>query len=158
MIIKKLFSLSVLASCSLILCNCSSTPESIKKKSALPKSHSSYPKYELHKTYNDIDVDALIRELQMNSPFNKVGFVEKSFNSCRIRSNRSPRPKCQRLFLGKVNYKVMFRRSTGTVQTVNLRPLNNSRLRWKKGKQKGYTRTNSQGFGSIYYITPTPSR
>lgn len=161
MVIKKLSSSLTVILLSIFLCQCSTTPEP-EELPDLPKSNSSYinnnPTSKKPNSYNDIDVHALVNELNMNSPFNKIGFTEKSFNSCQVKSNRSRNPKCKRLFLGKVNYHVMCRRSTGTVEKVSLRPLTKSLLRWKRGPYRGTTSTNSKGFGTIYYISRSPSR
>lgn len=151
----------ILLYCSFIfLCHCTTTQEPTTPYD-LPKSNSSYDdlysKPGNENSYNDIDIDSLVNELHMNSPFTKIGFIEKSFNSCQIKSNRSKKPLCRRLYLGKVNYHVMCRRSTGTVQKVTLRPLNQSQLRWKRGPYKGYTKTNASGFGTIYFISKKPS-
>jgi hypothetical protein len=141
----------------LSLCHCESTPE--KKKILLPKSQSSYStQTQTRSLYNDIDVNALLVELGMDHPMEQVGFTERPFNTCQVKANRSPRPQCQRLYVTRLNFKLMCRHSTGTVERVNLTPLFTRKLRWKGGRMRGYTSTNSKGFGSLGFITPTSSR
>lgn len=136
----------------LLLCNaCVTTPETDEPD--LPKSKSSYPNLDQRKSYNDIDILSLVRELEMDAPLQEIGFQEKSFNTCEVQSNRSEKPICQRLYLGKLNFQVMCRDSTGTVEKVNLEPLDHGNLKWKRGTHRGYARTNSMGYGSIEFVS-----
>ncbi len=139
---------------------CSSTPTPKPIKKLLPKSQSSYldasSGSELQ--YNDIDVNQLLAELGMDHPNEQIGFQEQAFNTCEIKSNRSSNPDCQRLYLSRLNFQVMCRNSTGTVQKVNLKPLYSRKLRWKnKSGKRGYTSTNGQGFGSLGFISSYPA-
>ena len=141
----------------LLFCSaCSTTPDATDEPD-LPKSRSSYEKLDHRKSYNDIDISSLVQELGLDQPLHEIGFREKSFNSCDIKSNRSEKPLCQRLYLGRVNFQVMCRDSTGTVEKVNLEPLDEGNLRWKRGTYKGYTRTNADGYGSIEFISTRSS-
>lgn len=137
-------------------CQCTTTPET--PKVFLPKSQSSYSDRD-HTTerYNDIDVNALLAELNMDHPIETIGFQERAFNTCQVASNRSQSPSCQQLYVARLNFQVMCRDSTGTVERVNLTPLNSQRLRWKKGAKRGVTSTNSSGFGSLGFVTRYPS-
>ena len=134
---------------------CTTAPDT--EETDLPKSRSSYENLDHRKSYNDIDIASLVQELEMDQPVHEIGFTEKSFNSCDIKSNRSEKPICQRLYLGRVNFQVMCRDSTGTVEKVNLEPLDEGNLRWKQGRHRGYTRTNSMGYGSIEFISTRSS-
>ena len=141
----------------LCLSNCTTTPK--KPKVLLPKSQSSYVNRDNYSSrYNDIDVNALLTELKMDHPMENLGFQERSFNTCKIKSNRSQKPHCERLYVARLNYQVMCRDSTGTVERVNLTPLKSQRLRWKKGGKRGLTSTNSSGFGRLGFITKYPSK
>lgn len=93
----------------------------------------------------------------MDHPLEKLGFQERSFNTCKVNSNKSPKPLCQTLYVARLNFQVMCRDSTGTVQRVNLTPLHSRKLRWKKGRKRGRTSTNSAGFGSMGFVTDYPS-
>lgn len=139
---------------------CSSTTEIDEGEVAeLPVSKSVYQNTNKStQNYNDIDVNALLHELQLNHPVEQIGFQEKSFNTCQISSNRSPKPDCQTLYIGRLNFHAMCRDSTGTVETVQLTPLTTQNLSWKNGQKRGLTQTNNNGFGSLDFITPQSSR
>ena len=139
------------------LCQCATTPEPAKV--LLPKSQSSYSNRNYHsEKYNDIDVNLLLAELEMDHPIEAIGYQEKSFNTCKVLSNKSPAPFCQRLYVGRLNFQVMCRDSTGTVEKVRLTPLKSGRLRWKKAGKRGLTSTNSNGFGSLGFVTSSSSK
>ena len=137
---------------------CSTTPPT--PKVYLPKSQSSYSdKSYRSKKYNDIDVNALLTELKLDHPLEDIGYQERAFNTCGIDANRSKNPSCKRLYVGRLNFQVMCRDSTGTVSKVRLTPLNSKKLRWKKmGGKRGLTSTNSRGFGSLGFVSPYSSR
>jgi hypothetical protein len=140
---------------SLQLIKCSSTPEVVEPDIDLPKSHSNYVKSEVNSSaYNDIDITTLIEELEVNHPLSTLGYQERSFNSCSVKANRSTQPYCQQLYLGRINYQVMCRDSTGTVDRVTLTPLYSQKLRWKSGVIRGETKTNASGFGQVGFISP----
>lgn len=143
----------------LLLQACTSTPPPKPKKRILPKSQSSYSdrNYRAQK-YNDIDINELLIELGMDHPMESVGFREKSFNTCQIESNHSPQPECQRLYISRLNFQVMCRNSTGTVQSVTLTPLFSNKLRWKnKHGKRGLTSTDGRGYGSLGFISSNPA-
>ncbi len=141
----------------LVLCQCSTTPPP-EKEVILPKSQSSYSNRDFRSnTYNDIDLNALLSELHLDHPVENIGFQERSFNTCQVEANRSKRPYCENLYVARLNFQVMCRDSTGTVERVNLTPLYSSQLRWKGASKRGITSTNSRGFGSLGFVTKTPS-
>ena len=138
---------------------CSTTPPK-KTKVYFPKSQSSYSdKKSYGNRYNDIDVNALVEELDLNYPLSRLGYEERGFNTCKIKSNKSTSPSCKNLYLTRLNFQVMCRDSTGTVEKVNLTPLHSRKLRWKKkGGKRGVTATNSRGFGSLGFISNYPAK
>jgi hypothetical protein len=141
----------------LVLVNCTTTPE--KPPEFLPKSQSSYNNQDNRSSrYNDIDVNALLTEVGLDHPLEQIGFQERAFNTCQVAANRSKRPLCQRLYVTRLNFQVMCRHSTGTVERVRLTPLTSQKLRWKKDRKRGFTSTNRSGFGSLGFITPYSSR
>lgn len=141
----------------ILLVQCTSTPQASKEY--LPKSQSNYTsRTNYTQKHNDIDVNALLEELGMDHPQHQVGYTEKSFNACKVESNRSKNPSCERLYVSRLNFQVMCRDSTGTVERVNLTPLNSGKLRWKRQGQRGYTSTNTQGYGSLGFVTPYSTR
>lgn len=143
----------------LFLCHCATDPEPVANKEYLPKSQSSYVNQNHNSTrYNDIDLNALLDELNMNHPLETLGFQEQAFDTCQVSSNRSKTPYCQKLYVARLNFQVMCRDSTGTVEKVNLTPLTSQRLRWKRGRKRGLTSTNSQGYGSLGFVTRHPSK
>ncbi len=139
-----------------LLAQCATAPE--PPKILLPKSQSTYSSRDYRsQKYNDIDVNALLAELKLDHPLEKIGFEERSFNSCKVESNKSAKPLCQNLYVARLNFQVMCRDSTGTVERVTLTPLNSQKLRWKKGAKRGVTSTNAKGFGSLGFVTDYPS-
>lgn len=140
------------------LCSCATTIEKVPEKK-LPVSNSSYYSANGHtQTYNDIDMNTLLQELQMDHPVEEIGFQEKYFNTCQVSANRSTNPDCQNLYVGRLNFHAMCRDSTGTVDTVQLTPLFTQQLNWKSGKKRGRAQTNANGFGSLDFISPQSSR
>lgn len=137
---------------------CQHSPEKKQTNIHLPKSEVQF--YNSKKTseqYNDIDIPALIEELKMNTPIEKIGYQEKAFDTCSIESNRSSAPLCQKLYLSHLNYQVMCRESTGTVNKVNLTPLSTQAMRWRSPGKRGYTKTNQQGYGQVGFISSNPA-
>lgn len=139
-----------------LLCQCSTTPK--EPKIILPKSQSSYStKGSGSDRYNDIDLNHLYMEMNMDHPVEDLGFQERSFDTCEVEANKSKKPFCQTLYVARLNFQVMCRDSTGTVERVNLTPLARKRLRWKGGLKRGSTSTNSKGFGSLGFISRRPA-
>ncbi len=120
----------------------------------LPKSQSVYTNHVPQENqYNDIDMFSLANELNMSGNTKKLGYEEKIFNTCQIKSNRSPRPYCENLYFSQLHFHLMCRDSTGTVETVRLTPLSSNKLRWKSHGHRGLTQTNSQGFGKLDFVS-----
>lgn len=141
----------------LLICQCSTTPER-PKKIYLPKSQSSYQdQSRIDSRYNDIDLNDLFYELQMDQPIERIGYQERVFDTCEVKANKSENPKCERLYVSRLNYHVMCRDSTGTVERVQLRPLSHKKLRWKSSRKRGFSSTNSKGYGSLGFITRSPA-
>jgi hypothetical protein len=108
-------------------------------------------------SYNQINIPALVAELKLDYPLNQLGFREQSFDTCAIESNLSSKPQCQRLYLVRVNYHILCRNSTGTVDRVRLTPMDRRKLSWKYKGFRGLTTTTSQGMGSVGFISPKSS-
>lgn len=141
----------------LICCQCSTTPEK-EKTVFLPPSESTYQSNPSSgNRYNDINLNDLFHELNMSHPLEKLGYQEKSFNTCQIQSNKSQRPLCKKMYVSRLNFHVMCRDSTGTVEKVTLEPLSQKMLRWKGGPKRGRTSTDSRGYGSLGFVSKYPS-
>lgn len=142
---------------SITACVTDPEPKEIEADS-LPKSPSVYLRTNpLQNQYNDIDLNALSIELNMTNSFDQLGYQEKLFNTCEIKSNRSPRPFCENLYLSQLHFQMMCRDSTGTVEKVTLEPLISDQLRWKSRNIKGSARTNNEGFGRLDFISKQSS-
>lgn len=141
-----------------LLTSCTTTPEEKPRQTYLPKSEVTYFKKDRQKkTYNRIDVPELMEELEMNSPPENVGYVEKSFNTCEVDANKSDHPSCQKLYLSRLNYQVVCRDSTGTVEKVNLTPMDSQKMRWRSPGKRGYTKTDKNGYGQVGFISRRPA-
>jgi len=125
-----------------------------------PKSPPSvYTQYKtVENQYNDIDLNSLSQELNMGRGIQTLGYDEKLFNTCKVKSNKSPRPYCENLYFSQLHFQMMCRDSTGTVDTVQLTPLFSDQLRWKSHGHKGFTQTNSQGFGRLDFVSKQSAR
>jgi hypothetical protein len=135
-------------------------PEAQKPQSLqiLPESEKVFVQTpDVNGSFNQIDVEQLLHELDMDRPLSQLGFQEKSFNTCEIKSNNSTRPLCQRLYLVRLNFHILCRDSVGTVSTVNLQPFHSNRLRWRQQGFRGVTSTTPSGFGSLGFISPHSS-
>ncbi|MCB0377706.1 MAG: hypothetical protein KDD33_04375 [Bdellovibrionales bacterium] len=142
----------------LLLCHCTTTPDPEKETLNLPKSPIGRRYVKRPRTYNNINTMELMDELGVSKNWRNLGYYEKPFNACQVKANKSPNPSCEDLYLGVVNFHVMCRDSTGTVEKVNLFPLHSTDIRWKRGTHKGRTVTDKDGFGSVQFITRNSSR
>lgn len=109
----------------------------------------------------DIDYDGLQRYLKLQRRSSKLGFEQKSFNSCQVGYGLPKAEMCQRLHYNVVHFRLQCREQEGTTSTVqthvNTAPIANETLHWTLERAEGNVKTDSEGFGQIRAITYKPA-
>jgi hypothetical protein len=148
------FSLLYLLPVLLILWSCTSAPKK-------PEPTGKYGTYRSSPNgmgqYNEIDIDNLMQELKIADNKVKVGYQEKSFDTCKVQSNFSSNPLCERLYLGVLHFQMVCRTNDAIVKRKDMLPLQSQNIRWKRGYLRGLASTDEQGYGTIKFITDVSS-
>ena len=103
--------------------------------------------------HNSFSLGELQRELSMDRENSTLGYMERSFNTCQVQSNRSSSPRCVNLFYSSLNIKLGCRNNSGVVRSQNLVPLQVQSIRWKSGRHGGLVSTDALGFGQIRFVS-----
>lgn len=108
-------------------------------------------------TEENVDMAGLQNFLGLKRPYTKLGFVEKSFNSCQVGYGYSNSHSCRKLFLIVLNYQLMCRNTEGTpthaVTAQDLRPISLKRVKWNLKNAQGYVDTDSEGYSQIVMVS-----
>ncbi len=131
------------------LAGCSST--------SLQKQHKKYETIPAEITTNptphSIDYEALKNYLQMSRDRERLGFSEKSFNTCDAGYGYSKSQDCHKEHFVVIHFRLLCRDSEGTISTIltedDLQPLDRRTVRWTLQGVQGTVRTDSQGYGQI---------
>ena len=110
---------------------------------------------------SSIDSVALQSSLGMDRPQNRLGFQEKTFDTCQVGYGFSSTHDCQRKYFVVIHFQLMCRDSEGTTSEIitsdNLQPLSERPVNWsiknRTGMLTGQTQTDTEGFGQIKAIT-----
>ena len=105
------------------------------------------------------DLNQLQIELGMDRRANDLGFSEKNFDSCSLRT-RSEDGECGARHFSVVYFRLQCRDTEETTSAVatNFRPVVSDRVQWKLGTLIGFTRTDSAGYGQIKVMRPESAR
>ncbi len=120
------------------------------------------PTTSIEKTEEVIDVVSLQKYLRMDYPKEKLGYSEKTFNTCDVGFGYSSTQNCRRLYSISIYFQVKCRQSEGTINTVltdaDLTPIESSNVRWVLKNVEGLSSTDSFGYGQIQAISTQSQR
>lgn len=109
-----------------------------------------------------IDYIGLQRSLGMEIPADRLGYKEKTFNTCEAGYGYSGTHNCRREYMVVVNFRLQCRDSVGQVsEGVNnsdLTPIVDKSVVWNLKGVQGTTRTDSEGFGQIMTVSSISQR
>jgi len=107
----------------------------------------------------NIDYEGLSRSIGMDPPREKLGYLEKAFETCNAGYGYSSSNDCRQNYFSVINFRILCRDSEGTVQvTINpedLRPLGGRPITWILNGNTGSFRLDNQGYGQIKMTSET---
>lgn len=110
----------------------------------------------------NIDVDGLQSFLKLKRGYNRLGYSEKSFNTCEVGYGYSSTHRCRPQTFVVIHFKLMCRDSEGTVSeaitAADLRPIANQNVKWTLKNAAGRLITDSEGYGQIAMISGISQR
>ena len=110
----------------------------------------------------NIDVDGLKTFLKMNRKFDRLGFVEKKFNTCEVGYGYSSTHNCRTKTFVVLQFQLMCRDSEGTVTEAltpqDLRAISNQSVKWTMKNLAGRIITDSEGYGQIVTLSNQSQR
>lgn len=138
----------------IITASCTTTPKSEDlAPGSLPPAGSAGP---VDSGKPSIDYIGLQRAMGMEIPTSRLGYQEKSFNTCHAGYGYSRSNNCRREYMVVINFQLQCRDSEGTVAegvtSSDLTAIANQEVRWNLKPNQGNTRTDSDGFGQILTV------
>ncbi len=104
-----------------------------------------------------IDYVGLQRALGMDIPIYKLGYREKTFDTCQAGYGYSGTKNCHREFMVVINIRLQCRDTEGTVSegvtNADLTPIASRSVKWKLRGAQGATQTDSEGFAQIRAVS-----
>lgn len=133
---------------------CSTTPQVVE--SPLRKDRSNLPSEPIQNESSSIDYVGLQRAMGMEIPADRLGYKEKSFDTCQAGYGYSATHNCHKEFMVVINFQLQCRDSVGTVAegvtNADLTAIANRQVRWNLKANQGVTNTDSDGFGQIMTV------
>lgn len=103
-----------------------------------------------------IDYVGLQRSLGMEIPSDKLGYKEKSFDTCQAGYGYSSTHNCHKEYMVVINFQLQCRDSVGTVAegvtNADLTAISNRPVRWNLKPNQGETNTDSEGYAQIMTV------
>ncbi len=110
----------------------------------------------------NIDQDGLQSFLKLKRGYNRLGYSEKSFNTCEVGYGYSSTHRCRPQTFVVIHFKLMCRDTEGTVSqavtAADLRPISNQNVKWTLKNAAGKLLTDSEGYGQIAMISGISQR
>ncbi len=110
----------------------------------------------------NIDVDGLKTFLKLNRKHDRLGFVEKKFNTCEVGYGYSATHNCRTKTFVVLNFQLLCRESEGTVTEAltpqDLRAISNQDVKWKMKNLAGRLITDGEGYGQIATLSNQSQR
>lgn len=129
---------------------CTTAPKTIESPQVIPGAPAA-------KDEVSIDYIGLQRSLGMDIPVDKLGYMEKAFNTCQVGYGYSSTHNCYREFMVVINFRLQCRDSEGTVAegvtNADITPISDRPIRWTLKGTQGATKTDSEGFGQIMMVS-----
>ena len=114
------------------------------------------------KTEEIIDVVSLQKFLRMDYPKERLGYSEKTFNTCAVGFGYSSSQNCRQMYAVNINYQIKCRQSEGTISTIltdaDLTPVQSSNVKWTLKNISGMSSTDSFGYGQIQTVSNQSQR
>lgn len=114
------------------------------------------------KTAEIIDVVSLQKYLRMDYPKEKLGYSEKTFNTCEVGFGYSNTQNCRKMYSITIHYQLKCRQSEGTISTIltdaDLTPVESANVKWNLKNVQGLSSTDSFGYGQIQTISSQSQR
>jgi hypothetical protein len=111
-------------------------------------------------TGTNIDTTALRNRLGLDRPAEKLGFEEKAFETCQVGYGFPRDRNCQKKHLVVIHFQLMCRDSEGTTSVIqtaeDMLPVSQRSVRWSLKDLSSTVQTDSQGYGQITVIAPSP--
>lgn len=100
-----------------------------------------------------IDYNLLEQAVNLKIPTEKLGYYQKSFNTCRVGSGYPSNTNCRNLNYVVIHFRVRCRDTEGTTSEIvteaNLRDNANKDMIWTLQNKTGEIVTNGEGYGEI---------
>jgi len=110
----------------------------------------------------NIDLNGLQSFLKLKRGYNRLGYSEKSFNTCEVGYGYSSTHRCRPQTFVVIHFKLMCRDTEGTVSeavtAADLRPIANQNVKWTLKNAAGRLMTDSEGYGQIAMISGISQR
>lgn len=107
---------------------------------------------------SQIDFVGLQRSLGLETPQDRLGYQEKTFNTCEAGYGYSATKNCHREYMAVINVHLQCRDSVGQVSegvtNAELTPIANKAVRWNLKGVQGTAQTDSEGFTQIVAVSP----
>lgn len=154
---KKIF----LAFVALALYSCTSVPIATRPAETptqVPAPSKSSNSYEAE----NIDYDGLQNFLKLRRGYNRLGYAEKSFNTCEVGYGYSSTHNCRALKFVVIHFQLMCRDSEGTVTeaitAADIQPIARQSVKWVLKNANGRLLTDSEGYGQIAMVSSISQR
>lgn len=133
-------------------------PERPYSSVEIPQASSNASKTSAREEELDENVDefAIQKWLGMERSPLKLGYKEKSFNTCRAGYGYSQNKNCRQKHMVVIHYRLQCRESEGTVSRAltasDIRDIASTNVKWSLRNKEGISRTDSEGYGQIRAI------
>ena len=106
-----------------------------------------------------IDYVALQRELGLDRSTRKLGYAEKSFNTCKVGYGYSGTQDCKQQVFIVIHFQLLCRHSEGTISdpltSADMYPLSGRFIKWTLPEVGGDLHLDGDGFGQIKMVGKT---
>jgi len=144
----------------LSLAACTTAPKG--SESPLMRERSTLPVESVKNEETSIDYVGLQRALGMEIPADKLGYREKTFDTCQAGYGYSGTKNCHREYMAVINIQLQCRDSVGTVAegvtNADLTPIANRPVKWNLKATQGHTQTDNDGFAQIMTVSARSQR
>lgn len=132
---------------------CTTTPTT---ETPVTREKPAAPVESIPSTGSSIDYVGLQRAMGMEIPMEKLGYKEKSFDTCKAGYGYSSTHNCHKEYMVVINFQLQCRDSVGTVSegvtNADLTAISNRSVRWNLKPNQGQTNTDSEGFAQIMTV------
>lgn len=157
---KKMQTITLILSFVFLFAGC--TSHQVKESQPTITQPTTTPTARPEKTEEIIDVVSLQKFLRMDYAKEKLGYSEKTFNTCAVGFGYSSSQNCRQMYAVSIYYQVKCRQSEGTISTIltdaDLTPVESSHVKWSLKNVSGFSSTDSYGYGQIQTVSNQSQR